>query len=330
MRLMLHCAAGLGHVHPVIPLARAAAEAGDEVLFATPAEGVATIESFGFAATAVPYGDPADIGRAWANLPDHDLNTYVVADIFVRIQGRAALPALRAAIASFGADLVISAELGGLVAAEASDVRSGHLGITALDLDDLDWTRVVAAMDDLRESAGLSRTGRMPYDGRRFLSPIPPMLWADPAKWPADGIWYRHEDAEGPVDPAARRPSRPRPKVYATLGSIAGGNDFGRHTFQPLLDALGRLDADVLFTIGPFDRQSARPACRTTSPWPRTRRRARPWTATWLSCTPARGPPSPLSPAGCRWLRYRCSPTRCTTPTAWSRPGSECGSIPTT
>ncbi len=255
MRLLLQCSAGLGHIHPAIPLARAAAGAGDEVLFATPAEGVAAIESFGFATTTVPYGDPADIARAWANLPDRDLNTYVVADIFVRLHGGAALPALRAAIASFGADLVISAELGALVAAEASGVRTGQLGITALDLADLDWTRVLAAIDDLRESAGLSRTGRMPYHDGRFLSPIPPMLWADPDKWPADGIWYRHEDAEGPVAPAERRPSRRRPKVYATLGSMAGGNDFGRHIFQPLLDALGRLDADVLFTIGPFDRK---------------------------------------------------------------------------
>ena len=34
---------------------------------------------------------------------------------------------------------------------------------------------------------------------------------------------------------------------------MAGGNDFGRPVFVGMLEALGRLDADVLFTIGPFD-----------------------------------------------------------------------------
>ena len=247
-------AAGLGHIHPVIPLARAAAAAGDEVLFAVPADGVARVEAFGFPATAVPFGDPADIGRAWAKLPDHDLNTYVVADIFVRIHGRAALPALRALINSFGADLLISAELGAIVAAEASGIRSGTLGITALDLADLDLSQVIVALDDLRESAGLPRSGRMPYDsGSRYLSALPPLLWADPAHMPSDAIWFRHEDAEGPVS-AAVPTIRPRSKVYATLGSVAGGNDFGRPIFRPVLDALGALDADALFTVGPFDR----------------------------------------------------------------------------
>ena len=259
MKVIFTAEAGLGHIHPVIPLARAAVAAGDEVLFAVPAEGVARVEAFGFAATAVPSGDPADIGRAWANLPDHDLNTYVVAEIFLRIQARAALPAVQALIGRFGADLLVSAELGSLVATEASGIGGGMLGITALDLADLDLTRVVAALDDLRESAGLPRSGRMPYDaGARYLSALPPLLWADPAHLPPDAIWFRHEDAEGPVSSLVPT-IRPRPQVYATLGSVAGANDFGRPIFRPVLDALGRLDADALFTVGPFDRDQLGP-----------------------------------------------------------------------
>ena len=34
---------------------------------------------------------------------------------------------------------------------------------------------------------------------------------------------------------------------------MAGGNERGRPIFAAVLTALGRLDADVLFTIGPFD-----------------------------------------------------------------------------
>ena len=80
----------------------------------------------------------------------------------------------------------------------------------------------------------------------------------DPTRLPADWIWYRHEDAEDEVPPASSPNAvaatpRSRPRIYATLGSMAGGNDFGRPVFAGMLSALGRLDADVLFTIGPFD-----------------------------------------------------------------------------
>src|SRR6478752_3078800 len=98
MRVLFTSAAGLGHIFPLVPLARAAQAAGDQVMFAVPREGLAALERFGFAATAIPDGDPAELGRAWANFPDHDVNTYVIADVFVRIQGLAALPALQAAV----------------------------------------------------------------------------------------------------------------------------------------------------------------------------------------------------------------------------------------
>lgn len=255
MRVLFMCAAGLGHIHPLIPLVRAAAAFGDEVLVAVPAAGVRTVEGMGFRTTTIPYGDPADIGRAWAKLPDKDLNTYVVADIFIRIQARSALPALVSAVEGFSADLVVSAEFGAMVAAQVCGVPSALVGITALDVSDLDLGRVVGALDDLRAAAGVSRTGTMPYAaGSEYLSAVPPMLWADTANVPPNCIWYRHEDAEGPVTASTSRASGRRPRVYATLGSVAGSNDLGRPIFGPVLDALGRLDADVLFTVGSLDR----------------------------------------------------------------------------
>ena len=203
MRILFTCAAGLGHVFPLVPLARAAVAAGDQVLFAVPSEGIVTVEGLGFAATVIPDGDPRDIGKAWSELPDHDVNTYVVADIFVRVQALAALPALQAAISDHRADLVVTTEFGGIVAAESCGVPNALVGITALDLADLDMARVSDAVDDLREAAGLRRTGQLPYaTGSHYLSAIPPMLWADNEHLPPGWIWYRHEDAEGPVAPA--------------------------------------------------------------------------------------------------------------------------------
>src|SRR6478752_1285866 len=228
MRILFTCAAGLGHVFPLVPLARAAVATGDQVLFAVPREGIVTVEQLGFAATVIPDGDPRDIGKAWSELPDHDVNTYVVADIFVRVQALAALPMLQAAIRDHRADLVVTTEFGGIVAAESCGVPNALVGITALDLADLDMARVSDAVDDLREAAGLRRTGQMPYaTGSHYLSGIPPMLWADNEHLPPGWIWYRHEDAEGPVVPARPDSTHRRPKVCATLGSGAGGDEQG-------------------------------------------------------------------------------------------------------
>ena len=76
MRILFHSGAGFGHLFPLLPFARAALAARDDVRFAVPAETVATVEEFGYAASTLPTGDPGDIGRAWAQLPDHDVNTY--------------------------------------------------------------------------------------------------------------------------------------------------------------------------------------------------------------------------------------------------------------
>ena len=258
MRVLFTSAAGLGHINPTIPLARAAEKAGDEVLFAVAAEAVSTVESFGFTAVPIPYGDPADIGRAWASLPDHDLNTYVVAEIFTRIQGLAALPAQQAAITKFRPDLVIANEISSHVAAEACGVPSAYLGITALDLADLKWDPVVAATNDLRGAAGLPPSSRLPYEaGIRYLSPVPRALERpDPAAGRLDLVPPRGRRGRGPgrrrPTPSRRRHGHGRGSTPRSAPWRAATTSAARSSPE-MLSALGRLDADVLFTIGPFD-----------------------------------------------------------------------------
>lgn len=258
-KILFVTSAGRGHINPLIPLARAASAAGDQVMFATPDEALPTVAAFGFPAVPVPSGDPLELSRAWANLPADGVNGYVVAEIFTRIQGLAALPALRAAMETFRPDLVISSDLAPHVAADAHGVASAYLGISALDLADLDWARISQASNDLRTAAGLPPSRRLPYEtSAGYLSPVPPLLWNDPTRLPAGWIWYRHEDAEGLSD-APVAAGGPRPRIYATLGSVAGSNSFGRPLFNVMLHTLGELDADVLFTVGPFDQSQLGP-----------------------------------------------------------------------
>ena len=50
MRILFTCTAGLGHFHPLVPIARAGMQAGHDVAFATPASFVPTVERSGFRA----------------------------------------------------------------------------------------------------------------------------------------------------------------------------------------------------------------------------------------------------------------------------------------
>jgi UDP:flavonoid glycosyltransferase YjiC (YdhE family) len=87
MRVLLTSSAGLGHVYPMIPLARALSSAGHDVLYATPLKGGAAVEAAGvaWAATGDPGSTPADVLRAFpdvAALPVTDRTAVISAKLF--------------------------------------------------------------------------------------------------------------------------------------------------------------------------------------------------------------------------------------------------------
>ena len=68
MRVLFTSTPGLGHFYPLVPLARAARAAGDEVRIAIGPEGLPSVTDLGF--DAVPTAEPApqELGRFWAAL----------------------------------------------------------------------------------------------------------------------------------------------------------------------------------------------------------------------------------------------------------------------
>jgi UDP:flavonoid glycosyltransferase YjiC (YdhE family) len=50
MRVLITTPAGLGHINPMVPLARAMAARGHELLWAVPGEGVGRVEQIGIRA----------------------------------------------------------------------------------------------------------------------------------------------------------------------------------------------------------------------------------------------------------------------------------------
>ncbi len=71
MRVLFTTTAGWGHIHPMVPLARAMEARGHEVLWAAPADGVRHVERTGIPAVATgPAGltRPADVLRLYPEL----------------------------------------------------------------------------------------------------------------------------------------------------------------------------------------------------------------------------------------------------------------------
>ena len=170
MRVLFTSTPGLGHLYPLLPLARAARDAGDEVRFAIGPEGLAGVTDLGFDAVPTAEPDPAAVGQFWAGLESQaEPNTYVIAGLFGRLRAGAAMASTRAAIDDFAPDLVVSevAEFAGQIAAELAGVPHVSVGITSMGLPDLTHQVVADAIDTLRVEAGLAPAGMVPWKHRQ-------------------------------------------------------------------------------------------------------------------------------------------------------------------
>jgi UDP:flavonoid glycosyltransferase YjiC (YdhE family) len=257
MRTLFTSTPGLGHLHPLLPFMRAARAAGDEVLVTVGAAAVPNVERHGFAAVAMDEPSPEEFGAAWAGLPADDPDTYVVSQIFGRLRTRAAIAGMLRLVDRYRPDLVISesVEPAGHIAADAAGVPHVSVGVSPMDIPALDVEPLIGEIDAIRAEVGLAPAGVVPWRHRsRFVTAVPPALWQDFASAPAGTLLYRHEDAEGAAGiPAPRRAPGRRPRVYATLGSAAGGISFAEQAFPAVLAGLGDVDADVLFTTVAYD-----------------------------------------------------------------------------
>ena len=94
MRALFTSPPGLGHIYPMVPLARAMVARGHDVLWATPADGVAHVERAGIAAVATgPAGlpGPAEVRRLYPDLEALPLIEMPDA-MFAKIFGAVAAP----------------------------------------------------------------------------------------------------------------------------------------------------------------------------------------------------------------------------------------------
>jgi UDP:flavonoid glycosyltransferase YjiC (YdhE family) len=253
MRILMTTHHGAGHVGPMIPFARGLLRAGHDVLVAAPRAAGPMVARAGLDLHPFEEADPAleaPVFERIRSLSADEANEHILRDLFGRIRGRAALPAVLDAVAGWGPDLVVHeiSELAGPAAAERHGVPHARVGIGLAIGEHWGVGAMSEALDDLRAHIGTPRDpsrrrlGRSPY-----LTLAPPSLEL-PSPHPRRALRFR--------DPAGVRPladwwhGSDAPLAYVSFGSAAPGFEFFGALCRAVLDAVADLPMRILFTIG--------------------------------------------------------------------------------
>jgi UDP:flavonoid glycosyltransferase YjiC (YdhE family) len=248
MRVLFTSTAGHGHLLPLLPLAQAFAQRGDDVAVAAAENHRGRIERTGlrFEQTGPTIDElrpEIDAHREQlANLPPTERRPAAFSGRFARIEAPRRVQGLRKAVESYRPDVVIHepGDLAAPLAATAAGVRTIHHAFgrpipenavrRAADTMAPLWSEAQLEPDEL---AGMYRGG--------YVEICPPSLRVELPRPPAHTHLVRPAQASAPDDNV-----RDRPFVYATLGTVV--NEL--RTFRLLLDAFEQVDCDVIMTIG--------------------------------------------------------------------------------
>ncbi|MGC4941703.1 glycosyltransferase [Kribbella sp. DT2] len=250
MRALFSFTGGNGHVLPLLPIARALAVRGHEVLFTCQPAMLDTVraaefdavESGGTTLTAATYRGPLVA-------VDRDAEVNGIRDAFAGRVARERAPRIVKVGAEFGADVVVHDEVdfGAGVAAQRLGVP--HASVTVLAAGGMITPGLVdEPLHCLRAELGVGPG----LD--EFLTIVPVMPSFRAAPLPATAPSIRPDVLEGresPDEPAvdawlAARPGRPL--VYFTLGTVF--HQESGDLFTRVLAGLERVKANVVVTVG--------------------------------------------------------------------------------
>ncbi|WP_409462148.1 glycosyltransferase [Amycolatopsis sp. GA6-003] len=257
MRLMFSSGAGYSHLAPMLPLARAAREAGDEVAFVTGPEAMRYLENTGLHAVSVGQpSDPAAAASTWqrareemAGMTADERLSHLVAEYLVGLGAAARLDGMVEFVRDWRPDLVI-ANL-----AERAAVMAAGLAGVPYAMHAIGPPKAAATMERAWEVAnGLVR--------ERGLEELPPRdavpyldFWPEELR-PADVAW--EYPTRWPLQPAGVMPTPgPRPAVldglpydrtvYVTLGTTHNARP---GVLESMVAALRDEPVNVVATIG--------------------------------------------------------------------------------
>ena len=255
MRVLFTSNPGLGHVHPMVPLAQALAGRGHEVRWAVAPEACPRTETAGFESFPVGLGGAerrAEFDRCLAeasSLPPDRRPEHMFPAFF----GQACTPPMLAdllpVVDRWPPALIVNdaSDLAAPLVAQLRGVPHVTHGFGAL----LPAHRIAAAAEVVAPLWRAHGLEPRPYAGsydHPYLDIYPPSMRFGsydhvPHVQPLRPVPFNAADAD-PVEPMV---VGTRPLVYLTFGTVF--NDPG--LFSAAMAAAGRLDVDVLVTVGP-------------------------------------------------------------------------------
>ncbi|ATY15339.1 glycosyltransferase [Amycolatopsis sp. AA4] len=257
MRLMFSSGAGYSHLAPMLPLAHAAQESGDEVAFVTGPEAVRYLENTGLRAVSVGRpNDPAAAASTWQRAreemagmtPDERLS-HLVAEYLVGLGAAARLDDMVEFVREWRPDLVIAN-----LAERAAVLAAGLLGVPYA-MHAIGPPKSAATMERAWEVAnGLVRQRGL--DELPSRDAVPYLDFWPEGLLPADVAW--EYPTRWPLQPAGVMPTPgPRPAVldglpyartvYVTLGTTHNARP---GVLEAMVAALRDEPVNVVVTIG--------------------------------------------------------------------------------
>jgi UDP:flavonoid glycosyltransferase YjiC (YdhE family) len=278
MRALFTVQPSVGHLHPLVPVARALADAGHEVAVCSSASFQSEVEAFGLPHVAAGLDWHTSDQSTWGAFPPMpepgpEFAKFVVT-MFADVTTRHMVPDLLAVAREWRPDLVIreSMEFGGCIAAEclgiphASVAGNGYSAVDSPDVHYFPGNRLAVAqpLARHREELGLPPDPEvlMPF---RYLH-----LCFTPPRWdgvsaprPRNAHFLRHVDA---VPPNAQLPAwvgerSHRSTVLASLGTV-----FNKYpgVLEAIVEGLAGEPVDAIVAIG-RDQDASRFGSRATN-----------------------------------------------------------------
>lgn len=257
MRILFTTAPGMGHLHPMVPFAKALQDAGHEVAFASAESFRPIIEKLGFKA----FASGLDWLESQAELTFPELSSmpleqqqlWFFTEIFANVAAQRMLPDLLARCESWQPDLIVrnDYEFAGCVAAECFGIPHAAIGLDLFLSQAVQESLIGPQLSRLREAAGLSPHSPMEMLYRYlYLSLMPPgYQFADMLQVPVAHA-LRPSNFDRSVSdelPQWLNQLPPRPTVYATLGTV-----FNRvpEIFRTIIEGLRDEPLNLIMTVG--------------------------------------------------------------------------------
>jgi UDP:flavonoid glycosyltransferase YjiC (YdhE family) len=252
VRVLFTSTPGTGHLHPLVPIAVECVRRGHEVRWAVASDGVDRVRSYGIDAAPCGLTLSDRMSRFAASVDLRGVDRASRPVFFKGLFADAAAPVMREQLGpvvdEFRPDVMVH-ELCELATPPVASARGIPYVTVAFSGEVYPELMEVArpSVDLLWECEGLPPAPDFGWFEHLYLHPWPAALGCRPSHASVAPTWHMGFDGgAGDAPEWTASLGRERPYVYVTFGTEMGP----MAPWPALLEALGRLDADVLVTTG--------------------------------------------------------------------------------